>query len=1389
MKSLNIHKLSIHKLSILIVIILSLHNPITASLKVERFSSKEGFNQNTITSITQDKYGFLWFATPNGLIKYDGYKFSSFNNDSESKNTVSKNNIRCLLNDNDGNLWIGGSGKVDVYVPQMEKFFSVPLESNIVVRHIAVSPKGDIWVAGDSKLFVCRVSISEGDVTFKISKNLLKAEMNISRISEFTFINSKSSMLISTSRGLCKLDIEYPELDSFPTLRLKRWISIFQDIPVLTTLQDDNIFWIGTLSGLYKATFDGDEMLLIQKFTIKSFDNRDVSDIEVLTILKDNEGSIWIGSGDEGIFKYLLETNSFENYRFNIKDNSGISSSRINSIFQDNFNVIWVGTAQGGINKLNPNEKKFITYSYNSFDDYSISGNLIMDILEDNRGKLWISTYNGSINRSLDSVDDKNVRQLRFEELRDKLPIKRGECIFAIFEDRRGFIWFSTESELVVFNPLTDKYKKVEIEKGGKIDYFEHCRTINQVDDENIIIGGDGIIIINNPWDKIVNDANPLLEASLLDRDWPVVYSLFKDSRDFFWIGTENGLFKCDYRDCNIRVLSHFKSTENSELQLSHDDVFTIYEDRSGNIWAGIFGGGLNKITINRVGEPIKIEYFRKNGPLPDDAVYGILPVGEDNLWLSTDMGLCRFDTKLEQVDLFDIGDGLANNNFRQGAYFAGDSGYLYFGGLNGLTIFKPESIRFNEILSKSAITGVSINNERVVIGDDINGKITLNESTLEVEEIKIDNLTKVITFHITAQHYATPTKNRLAYKLEGFDSDWIEIDKGEYNLTYTSLSPGRYILKIKSANGDGVWNERSRDLKLTVLPPWYKTWWSYTLFLSIVVGISVIVFNYLVGIEKLKQKLKFEQIDKKRIDDINESKLQFFTNISHEFRTPLTLITGPLENLKERTSCKDSYKDITTIQRNTTRLLNLVNQLITFRQADQGHLNLNLTSDTIGNLIYPVTEAFEDYAKQKNINFFYKINSTDREVVLDVEKMERIIFNLLSNSFKYTPENGNISIETDIIQRDSEKMVSIKVIDSGKGIPESKLDNIFERFYQLDNRTENVGGTGIGLAFCKTLINLMGGTISVTSEPNIRTCFTVLMPSVESGECLQSKAKSFVNDWIPISDSPESSDLADSSIESGVYTVLIVEDENEVREFLQDRLKSRYTVLLAKNGKEAFDKIKQNEIDLVVSDVMMPEMNGFELCKIIKSNPDTYHIPVILLTALGDHDNTIKGLEFGADDYMSKPFSPKYLEIRIQKLIENNNRMKRYFSKHSYIPDQTFEMSDRDRAFLNRVVEVIEKNISNSNFGVEELAQETKLSPSQFYRRLKQLTGQIPNAYLRNFRLQRAAELLSGSQGLNVTEVMYEIGMESSSYFSKSFKKIFEVTPSEYLKRQSHNL
>lgn len=1346
----------------------------------KRFSNTQGLNHNTINVIEQDRYGFLWYGTPNGIVRYDGYEFKTYTSQSKINGSLNGNYIHALCNDDKGVMWIGTNLGLNAYIPWLEKFYTVPLSNKISISHIDVDSSGRVWFSGENQLYVCElVDIEKG--TFKVSNNILESYSRLSSINSFVF-KDDSTLILGTSLGLKQLSLN----DS----KEKYTLSSFEDfnnkqINALAIIK--NILWIGTSKGLYKATLE-ERLHIIDAFNDSK---KQPFPVMVNTILEDHSGMVWVGTQDNGLYKYDQKEDIFKHFAHNKKNKWGISSKYINAIYEDDFNILWIGTAQGGLNKLDLTQKPFITYSHDPYDLNSIPDNLLTSILEDNKGRLWLSGYHSTLFRSTNSVNDKTVSKLEFEDLHAKLSMSDGDIIRCIYEAENGFIWLGTDNAVIVYNPLKKQFKKAVFKNSSKLYSVGPIWQIIQIDKTHMLLGGNEILLVDNPWQDLNDNNNPLLNIkSIYDLKDGCVQTILKDDKNSFWYGTTKGLLHGTFKQNKILIDQEY-STQSKDIRLSYNDIFSLHKEKN-HLWIGTFGGGLNKMTLNGEGLPIKIEYFRKDDILPGDVINGILQESKSHFWLSTDMGLVKFNIEDNKTNVYDIRDGLHQNNFRQNGFFKGKSGYFYFGGLNGLTIFKPESIKLNTQAPEILITSLLIDNKVVKIDEKINNKVVLEKSISETESIAISQNQTIISFNLAVKHTSVPSKNKIAYKLEGFNDSWIEEPTGRATVTYTNLSAGDYVFRIKAANSDGVWSKIDKQLSIEILPPWYNTWWSYLLFFIVFVSICVGVMIYFVQHEKLKQGLKYEKIDKERIEIVNQGKFQYFTNLAHEFRTPLTLISGPLERIIASNSDLNNKKYLMLIQKNTKRLLNLADQLITFRQAEQGRVNLNLVKCTLGDFIYPTTEAFENYALEKNINFFYKITQPNEEVVIDIEKLERIVFNLLSNSFKYTPAEGNISIEAGITSISGDKIINIDVVDTGKGIPKENLDNIFERFYQLGTKEGDISGGGIGLSFCKSIVNLLDGEISVKSNPGIETRFSVKLPSRNTDvHLLDHKSlakKSYIKDWVPLSNVVNELDTkSNETNDKKEYTILVVENEEDVQNFLMTELSIKYNVIIAGNGIDAFDKIKLKEPDLIISDIMMPEMDGYEFCEKIKSTPDTSHIPVLLLSALGDNDNVIKGLEFGADDYISKPFSLKHLELRINKLIQINEQIKKYFSKNSLLPtsNKELELSRKDKAFLDNIVETIEKNLSDSAFGVEELSKEVGLSTSHFYKRFKHFTGQIPSVYIRHYRLQRAAELLKSNEGFNVAEVMYQIGIESSSYFSSSFKKRYGVSPSEFLKKK----
>ncbi|MDO6738220.1 two-component regulator propeller domain-containing protein [Wenyingzhuangia sp. 2_MG-2023] len=1341
----------------------------------EKFTNKEGFSQNTISSITKDSYGFLWYGTPNGLIKHDGYQFRTFTSKSKTNGKIISNSIKYLYNDSNNILWIATNKGLNAYLPSLEKFVTIPLEKEISITKVREDSEGRIWFSGEKSIYCC-TPINIETASFNISKNLLSQFSRTHIINDFIFKDA-DNILLATTYGLEKITLgskrDIKELSIESLIRYKN----FEPLNVTSIFKKESVFWIGTNTGGYKTTLESNVSYILETLGTKQ-----KQELYIETIYEDNIGHIWFGTRGHGLFKYNTDKKETTQYSYNSKKRKGISSNYIKTIFKDNYNVLWIGTAQGGLNKLDLNQKPFFNYTNNPYDSNSIPDNLINSILEDRNGKLWISAYHNPLVISNQIINKETIDKLEFKNI--QIPIEKNDVVRCLYEDKKGFVWIGTDFSLIVYNPTLKKFKKVTLKHQKTILKTNLTRKIIELDDDNILFGGNRILVVKNPWSQLNSNNNSILNVkSLIDLSPIRVQTILKDNHNI-WIGTNKGLLQTSFDGEQINITNK----ENNGFKLSTEDIFSLHREKK-SLWIGTYGDGLYQLSFDSEENPTEIKDLRENDILSNDVIYSILKDTDSIIWISTDKGLVKFNTENHRTNSYDVRDGLQQNNFREAAYCKGKSGYFYYGGLKGLTIFKPENIKVNKQTPNVLISEFLINNKPVKIGEEVSGETILKKSITKTDSITINEKERIISFNLTVDQTSTPSKNQLSYTLEGFNKDWIKVEKGKAIVTYTNLSSGAYIFKTKAANSDGIWSTSERKLFLKVIPPWYKTWWSYSLLLILFISIAVGVVYYSIHHEKLKQIIKYDEIVKEKLETINDGKIRYFTNLSHEFRTPLTLISGPLERIIANNTDQANNEYLTIIKKNTTRLIQLVDQLITFRQAEKGQVRLHYSKVSLGDIIYPATEAFEGYAIEKDLDFSHQINNPNEEIIVDLENIERIVFNLLSNSFKHTSSQGIIKIKAEIEIIANKKWIKIDVIDNGKGIEPKDIDNIFERFYQLGSADGDIKGGGIGLSFCKSLVDLMEGEIFAKSNPGVETCFTVKIPSKNNEDLevspVKKNNKPLVNEWKPVSSKIEEKLVpSDEQQNKEKPSILVVEDEKDIQNFLNNELSLKYNVTIANNGIEALEILKIKEPLLIVSDVMMPEMNGYELCENLKKNPETWHIPVLMLTALGTIEDTIKGLEYGADEYLSKPFSIKHLELRIDRFIENNYKIKEHFSKKSDLSKNEFQLSKRDELFISQIVEIIEKNLSNSEFGVEELSREIGLSSVQFYRRLKKLTGQVPNVYIRNYRLQRAAEMLKSNEGYNVSEVRYQIGIESKSYFSKIFKQLHGISPSELIKK-----
>ncbi|NUQ40750.1 MAG: response regulator [Calditrichaceae bacterium] len=1109
----------------------------------------------------------------------------------------------------------------------------------------------------------------------------------------------------------------------------------------------------------------------------------------------------------------------FQHFAHNTHNPQSLSTNTIYALYEDRQGILWIGTESGGLNKFDRKSGAFHTFKNARENPQSLSANTIYSLREDLQGTLWIGTSGpiGGLNR----FDRERETFKHFEVKRHDPTTLSSRTIFSLCVDRSGVLWIGTfDKGLNRYERQTQTFKR-----------YQH---------------------------------DPRNPASLSTN---TIYSIYEDSQGILWVGTLNGgLNRFDREKEEFYPFKH--DPENPET-LSNNTILCIYEDRSGVLWLGTDGGGLNRFGRER---EAFFSYGLADG-LPHLSINGILEDNQGNLWLSTGNGISRFNPRNKTFKNYDIRDGLQSNTFNFGAFCKSRSGEMIFGGINGFNIFNPEDIKDNFFVPPIVFTAF------VRYSTEAPGEKAFEEKGIsEREEIELSYKNNILTFEFAALSFQQAGKNQYAYKLEGFNNHWIKLGT-KHDVTFTNLDPGEYTLYVKGSNDDGVWNEEGTSLKITILPPWWKTWWAYTLYALLAFGLLYGIRRFELNRQRLKHDLELEHLEREKVEEVDRLKSRFFANISHEFRTPLTLIQGPVQQLRSgefKGNIKEQYD---LILRNCNRLLRLINQLLDLSKLESGSMKLQARPENIVELTRQLTMAFESLAKRKRIQLSFRASADEITAYIDRDKFEKIVTNLLSNAFKFTGKGGKVMVAVNISPGPPSKggarpvslpdgreglrgMLEIHVKDAGVGIPAEHLPHIFERFFQVNDFGEGETlhatsrqGTGIGLALTKELVELHHGKILVTSEVGKGTTCTVRLPlgkehlkpdqiveiggeitvgakhplqSIESHteefagdaspqhplQSIESHTKEFAGDASPqqplqsieshteefAGDASPQQPL--QSIESHTEefagdasplhyqssnrpitqspNILIVEDNPDMRAYIHNSLKNKYTIAEAENGAEGFKKALKAGPDLIVSDVMMPKMDGYQFCEKIKTDPRTSHIPVILLTAKASRGSKLEGLETGADDYLTKPFDAEELRVRIKNLIEQRRKLRELFQRELKVEPQELTVTSADEKFLRRAMEIVEENIGNSEFDTVALSREIGLGRSQLNIKLRALTGYSTREFIRTLRLKRAARLLQQRFG-NVAEVAYEVGFNSLSHFSKAFTKQFGVLPSGY--------
>ena len=1117
-------------------------------------------------------------------------------------------------------------------------------------------------------------------------------------------------------------------------------------------------FWIGVQSGLVKFDrYSGNYEFYPNRYEVFEYGWGSVH-----RIVEDHNGHLWLGTV-AGLMRFDPSTKQFSYYRNDPLNSQSLSYNIISSLLIDKTGILWVGTSGLGINILDFKADRFPTLVRTPDPRSRITGFSIRSILEDNSGDVWISAdvlYRWN----------RETGELKSFEAHSNLIDDFGNTdAYSMIQETNGMIWVASQQGLYSYNPVTNQprlYKHSPGDQNGLLN--QEVSAVFQ--DRN----GTIWIATHNHFSRMTDEETGTFQHY---RYQPSEYSIgiarpviFQDMDGIFWLGTANSLVRFDP---NSETFTTFQNNPDQPISLSNNHIKSILADPvepETYLWIGT-SGGLNKFDY-RAGT---FEHYTEQDGLPNEVVYGILPDNENNLWLSTNKGLSRFNPQTETFRNFDVRDGLQSNEFNTGAYFRSKSGELFFGGIQGLNYFYPDEIRDNPHKPSIVLTNLKLGDENITHKAH---PAILEASVSESKNILLSYRDDVVTFEFASLDYSAPYKNQYAYKLDGYNDDWIS--SGNLgSATYTNLPHGEYTFRAKGSNNDGVWNDEGLALAVIVTPPWWQTWWAYGFYGFILLSILYAARRYELNRFSLKNQLEIERIQTDTLRNLDQLKSHFFANISHEFRTPLTLIIGQIEMLLETDVNQKEKQKLESVNRNAERLLELINQLLDLSKLEAGKMQLDAEPLNIVSFLKNLLYSFESLAESKNIILNFSSVHSDIQISFDADKMEKVFFNLFSNAFKFTDPGGRIDLS--IVIKKS-RFVEIKLKDSGIGIPEDRLNHIFDRFYQVDtSNTRNYEGTGIGLSLAYELIKLHNGTIKVESAVGVGTEFIIQFPFVEDHAPAQSNAIISEGSSSEIYSEKLTTPDFDTLLSEHDEMILIVEDNADVRSFIREQLED-YKVLEAANGREGIAMSQGTIPDLIITDLMMPEMDGYQFSKKIRSDEKTSHIPIIMLTAKAGLDPKIEGLEIGIDAYLTKPFHVKELQTRVKTLIQQRKNLKEQFSTATYFKPSQIAKSPVDQSFLKNAIKIIEENFGEEDFRVEHFAEALNMSVSQLNRKLNALVDQPAGTFIRSLRLQRSAELLNQTDK-NIAEICYEVGFNDQAYFSRAFKKQFGKSPSAFRK------
>ncbi|MBV4359928.1 hybrid sensor histidine kinase/response regulator transcription factor [Pinibacter aurantiacus] len=1312
-------------------------------ISFDHLSVEQGLSQNSVLCITQDDRGFIWLGTRYGLNRFDGYHVEVYKNEPADSSSISNNYINELFLDQEKTLWVGTARGLNKFDAGTNSFQRIYLPGNKdqqpEIYCFAKGEKGQLWLGTSKGLFFCANTATNQFIQAPqqgISPDI-KAH-SITRI----FKDSKNGLWLATFKGLYHLS---KTSGGYITTAFKN------DPSDPSSLSDDLVqsiaedrqgkMWIGTINGL--NCFDPGT----GKFTCYRTQpsGNGLINNNVRSLVVDQSGKLWIGT-QEGISIMNPATKQMQSLANNAEDEKSLSQNSIHSIFEDANGSVWIGTFFGGANITHRVTAPFTAWQHKNSAS-SISNNVVSSIAADENGNLWIGTEGGGLN----FYNRTNGQFTVYKNIPGVQGGLNSNLVKTVFIDKDKNLWVGTHGGgLNYFDPKQRQFKYYLNDENRKHSEVEVVFEDNQ---NRFWVGSHaGLKVFKRDGTNLTSIG---YEAALKNMDAKNISALAEDREQNIWIGALEGLFIFDQ---STKTIKPFAVNQNASPNIN-----CILVDAKGNIWLGLYNEGL--ALYNKTANNFTV-YTTANG-LPNNNVLGILEDDRNQLWLSTSNGLARFDPASKTFQTYTTSDGLAGNEFNNNAFYKNKNGELFFGGMKGLTSFFADKIERNTKASPLVFTGLKVFNTPVLINDGF--KILQKDLSL-TDQLRFSSQQNTFTIEFALLNFIRPDKNKYAYKLEGVHEEWTEINTP--SATFTNLPAGNYTLLIKGANNDGVWS-KPVFMKITVLPPFWKTGWAYLLYSLFVAAIVFFVVRFFY-IRALLERDK----------ELHEIKLNFFTNISHEIRTHLTLIMAPIEKMQQENANNNVLQHhLDNARKNANRLLKLVTELMDFRKAESHHLKLQIANHDLIAFLNDIYTSFEDVSLAKNIRASFVHDAAAVNLYFDKEQLEKVIYNLLTNAFKFTPRGGTIALH---VETKSNK-VEIHITDNGKGIAPQFLDKLFTNYFQVNDSNSQNTGYGIGLALSKTIIELHHGSLTVESTPATETqeghtCFTVtLLKGREHFGIaeLQNISGSIETPPIVTEAEPAARTIV-AEAEEKRYNVLVTEDNNELRNLIKECL-HQYNVIECVNGVDGLKAALEEIPDLIISDVMMPEMDGFTLCQKLKTDERTSHIPVILLTAKSSQSDQVTGLDTGADIYLTKPFSTQVLELSVRNLLAAREKMRLKFSKEFVLQPQNVVINTVDEQFLTRLIAVIEQYMDDPEFSVELLSTKMMMSQSVLYKKIRAITDMSANDFAKMIRLKKAAQLLQQGQ-YTVFDVSVMVGFNDRKYFSKEFKKQFGKTPSEFI-------